>query len=96
MLDKTYDATKVMGSFTGFEEIAVTRMFGMSISDMGNTWTIAARAMTFVLLKRDGMTDKDAFRTAMEEPASVADGRYVAGDASGESPAGGSTESGPQ
>jgi hypothetical protein len=54
----------VVGSLTGFDEVAVQGKFRSDIADLTSTMTL--RALAFVLLRRqDGMDDKSAYSRAM-------------------------------
>jgi hypothetical protein len=53
-------------SLTGFDEIAIEQMFRKDISDMSGTMSM--RAIMFVLQRRDGQSDADAFRAVMAAP----------------------------
>lgn len=56
--DKT--AEEVLDSLTGFDEMAIKQHFGAPISDLSNDQSMLARALVFVLKRRDGSTDDDA------------------------------------
>lgn len=52
-------------SLTGFEEIAISKVF--SVKDfMTLPGTMSVRALLFVVYKRDGDNDTDAYQKAME------------------------------
>ena len=53
-------------SLTGFEELAIQRMFKSGLGDLRDT--MIARALLFVRSKREGLKDPDAFKAAMEMP----------------------------
>lgn len=54
-------ATDVMGSLTGFDEIAIEQAFGDDITRIAATSVGKfGRALGFVLARRDGMSDGDA------------------------------------
>jgi len=61
---KRLDPEQVAGSCTGFDEIAIERAFGRELTDLGES-TRALRALLFVVHRRDGMSDPDAYRSAM-------------------------------
>lgn len=54
-------------SLTGFDEIAIEKRFGLSdystIEQRSTRWV---RAMVFVLKRREGLNDLDAYKTAMD------------------------------
>ncbi|MFT4010867.1 MAG: hypothetical protein QM655_12595 [Nocardioidaceae bacterium] len=56
-------AADVINSFTGFDEIAVARAFGQDISEMPPMRM--HRAALFVLARRSGAKDGEAYKTAM-------------------------------
>ena len=58
------DPEQVAGSCTGFDELAIERAFGRELTDLGES-TRALRALLFVVHRRDGMSDPDAYRSAM-------------------------------
>lgn len=51
-------------SVNGFDDIAVEQKFGKELSDLSPVKT--TRALVFVLKRRDGSSDADAFRAVME------------------------------
>jgi hypothetical protein len=57
------DMEQAARSLNGFEEIAVEGKFGRAFTDLRGT--TMARALLFVVEKRAGMNDTDAFRTVM-------------------------------
>lgn len=58
------DFEEVTRSINGFDEIAITGMFGQRFARMEDT--TAARAVLFVVLRRtEKLNDKDAYREAM-------------------------------
>ena len=56
--DKT--AEEVLDSLTGFDEMAIKQHFGAPISDLATDQSMLARALVFVLRRRDGNSDDDA------------------------------------
>lgn len=74
------DLEELSQSLTGFEEIAVERLFDHPFSDLAQSGTKYMRAMRFVELKRTGMNDQDAAQAAMLEPLGQIVGRYVSRD----------------
>jgi hypothetical protein len=62
--DQTAD--EVFESLTGFDEIAISTVFGHAISTLEDDRSMMARALVFVLNRRDGLTDVDAKAAAME------------------------------
>lgn len=59
--------TEVTESLTGFDEIAIEQAFGAGIGDLlENKATTAARALLFVLRRRDGLKDGEARKVVME------------------------------
>jgi hypothetical protein len=50
-------------SLTGFDEIAISRAFDTAYAAMDGT--MMCRALWFVVHRRDGMNDVDAYRTVM-------------------------------
>lgn len=61
-----HSATEVSESLTGYDEIAITQNFGAIEALDGN---MPARALAFVLFRRQGQKDADAKHTAMSVPA---------------------------
>ena len=57
-------ADEVTESLNGFDEIAIEKAFGKPLTELSDT--MAARALVFVLRRRDGMDDKDARREVMQ------------------------------
>lgn len=58
------DAMEVMGSLDGWEEIAVERFFGADAL-ASDSETKVCRMLLFVLERRDGALDDEAYKTAM-------------------------------
>jgi hypothetical protein len=56
--DKT--AEEVLDSLTGFDEMAIKQHFGSPISDLATDQSMLARALVFVLRRRDGKSDDDS------------------------------------
>jgi len=60
-------AEETFESLTGFDEIAISQAFKADVSDLAqNRATTFTRALYFVLLRRDGKSDTDAKKTALE------------------------------
>jgi hypothetical protein len=59
-------AEEAAESLTGFDEIAIEQMFRKDISDLSGTMSM--RAIMFVLYRRNGQSDSDAFRAVMAAP----------------------------
>lgn len=55
-----------IGSFTGWDEEAIHRMFRRDFSDLSAMMT--GRAACFILFRRQGMADRDSFKKAMDLP----------------------------
>lgn len=53
-------AEEVLDSLTGFDEMAIKQHFGSPISDLASDQSMLARALVFVLRRRDGNSDDDA------------------------------------
>jgi hypothetical protein len=60
--------TDLIGTFTGFDEIAIRRHFGEKFTALEDV--LPVRAAQFVVLRRGGLSDRDAYRAAMEMPFS--------------------------
>jgi hypothetical protein len=57
----------VAQSLTGFDEIAIAQQFGRTVTDLGqNDATMFARALVFIIKRRDGATDEEAKNAALE------------------------------
>jgi hypothetical protein len=70
---------EIAGSLTGFDEIAIQQMFRGDMSDLSPTMT--ARALVFVLKRREGLSDKDAYSAVMHLPlGEVNDSFGIEGD----------------
>lgn len=62
---------EVAESLTGFDEIAVTKHFGVDVyMDSETKPVLIQRALVFILKRRDGLTDTDAYQAAMSMPLS--------------------------
>lgn len=69
MITTTYNLEPFVGSevaqtVNGFEEIAVRKAFGASFETLEGTH--AARALVFILLRRQKLKDHEAYSSAME------------------------------
>lgn len=87
-------------SMTGFDEIAIERMFGKSADVMRNSGaeTLLLRSLVFVAYRREGLKDPEAFKKVMNAPMKEINAfieQRAAGDAPGEAQAENSSESGP-
>lgn len=65
-----------MRSLTGFDEVAIATYFRKDLAEMGAT--MATRATLFVLKRRDGMADGEAFKFAMHLPLGQVDTMFRA------------------
>lgn len=61
-------ADEVMGSITGYDEIAISRAFKTDIGDMREKGFTFLRALVFVHQRRQGKKDAEAYQHAMELP----------------------------
>lgn len=59
------DPDALAKSLNGFEEIAIRAMFRAKLEDLAQDSTMFMRALVFVMHKRGGMKDSDAFQTVM-------------------------------
>lgn len=57
--------TDVVKSLTGYDEIAIAKEFGHDFEVILNKPLVLGRALIFVEKRRDGLTDKDAKKAAM-------------------------------
>lgn len=73
------DASTVIESFTGWDEIAIEQAFKMSFAKMGQS-TMALRSVQFIVNRRAGLDDKAAFRDAMNTPFGVLNDRFAEQD----------------
>ena len=58
------NADEVVRSLNGFEDIAIEKAFGVALLKMDEMR--ASRALLFILKRRDGANDFDAYKGAME------------------------------
>ena len=65
--------SEVMDSTTGWDELAITRMFGMRMKDLAEEPLMLQRAGVFILLKRQGK----AYPEAMSMPFSAVTAHYA-------------------
>lgn len=70
---------ETLRSMNGFEEISVRKMFRCGISELDGT--SAARAAIFVVTRRDGMGERDAFNFAMNLTIGGLEDRIAGGGA---------------
>ena len=64
----------VAESMTGFDEIAIEQLFRSPVEKMSGT--LQMRAMVFVLRRREGMSDVDAFKAVMNMPFVEVDAQF--------------------
>ncbi len=69
---------EVVKSLTGFDEIAIEQKFREDFTSLSPTMT--TRALVFILEKRAGAEDKDAYRTSMNMPLGDIQGRFSEDD----------------
>lgn len=67
-------ASEVVYSLTGFDQLAIAKAFGCSFDDLDAGLT--TYALVFVLNRRDGMKDRDAYDTAMHLPMRAVTDRF--------------------
>lgn len=53
-------------SLTGFDEIAISQQFGSTPTDLPGT--LLARALIFIAQRREGVSDSEAYQSAMSLP----------------------------
>jgi hypothetical protein len=58
------DMQAVYDSLTGFDEIAIKAKFGAPVAELDGA--MQSRASLYVVSKREGMADADAFRHSMD------------------------------
>jgi hypothetical protein len=59
-------ATSMSKSFTGFDEIAIRQRFGTDLEELSST--MLTRAILFVVHRRDGVKDAEAYSRSMLVP----------------------------
>lgn len=64
MTEPTMTAEEISESLTGFDEIAITKAFHTPLHQLEGT--LPARALVFVLKRRAGLTDGEAYKASME------------------------------
>lgn len=62
-MNQKHDIQVLAKSLTGFDEIAIEKAFSLSFSDLGGT--LIARALLFVVFRREGKNDPTAYLDAM-------------------------------
>jgi hypothetical protein len=71
MSEQKVTGDEFLESMTGFEEIAVEKQFGTDVLGLAeHKATMFTRALVFVMQKRDGRADKDAYDAVMNMPLS--------------------------
>lgn len=68
-------ASETVNSFTGFDEIAIARYFQKDMSELPATTSM--RAMLFVLKRREGTKDSDAYKFVMSMPLGEVTGSFA-------------------
>lgn len=69
MSENQMNVAEMVETLTGFEEIAISKRFGSTIEQIGVTSGFTLnRALAFVLRKRDGMNDDEAYEAVMSMP----------------------------
>jgi len=67
---------EMFDSLTGFDEIAITKKFGKTISQLAQADELQfTRALIFIDYRRRGQKDDTAYEGAMTLPIDAADGR---------------------
>lgn len=75
-------SNEVGDSLNGFDQIAIHQQFKHELEDLGAL--MQQRGLVYVLLRRDGLADGEAFQTVMKMPASAVADRLVAHGGQGE------------
>lgn len=57
---------ELFDSLTGFDELAIAQQFGAAPTDL--LGTMLGRALLFVAQRREGVSDAEAYKAAMELP----------------------------
>lgn len=70
------DADALSKSINGFDQIAIRQMFRERLDQVAADSTMFMRALLFVLAKRDGANDGDAYRSVMLLPLDEVIGRF--------------------
>lgn len=74
------DADQLSRSIDGFEQIAIRQTFRERLDQLAADSTMFMRSLLFVLARRDGASDADAYRTVMRLPLAAVVGRFRSGD----------------
>lgn len=74
------DADVISKSINGFEQIGIRQTFRERLDSLANDGTMFMRALLFVLAKRDGQADGDAYRNVMLLPLDEVVGRFKGDD----------------
>lgn len=80
------DADALAKSINGFEQIAIRGVFRERLDQLAADGTMFMRALLFVLAKRDGAGDGDAYRQVMNLPLDQVVDRFRDADTSGVEP----------
>lgn len=66
-MDQKVTADEFLESMNGFDEIAIEQRFGDDVLNLAQKQpTRFTRALVFVLLRRDGKSDAEAYQSVME------------------------------
>lgn len=69
-------STEVLGSLTGYDELAIEQQFGGPIEGMTKTPSKFGRALVFVLKRREGLKDPAAKKYALDLTMSAVDDHF--------------------
>lgn len=74
----------VIRSFSGFDEKAIERFFGKAVEDLSGT--TMGRAAFFILQRRSGVEDGEAYKASMLATIGEVDDTFASDEGDGDSP----------
>lgn len=78
------DIQELGSSMSGFEEIAIMNHFKSDLNSLQHKGTLGLRAFAYLVHRRAGMRDRDAYRAAMEARADSLTDMFDVSGADGE------------
>lgn len=52
-------------SLTGFDELAIVKLFGRTVTEISSDHTMFLRALAFIIERRNGKSDTESYKAVM-------------------------------